>query len=286
VLEGQTVNADQKSITEVKNYQLALSEIEKLGVEKLPLTIEQILNLHRILMNHLLPEEKMGKFRQGEIYIVDDHGDREDIRFTGVDPKKVPFLVNELLLWLEHAELEDLHPILRASIFHSHFVNIHPFSDGNGRMTRLLTALVLYKAGWDFRRIIVLEDFYNRDRQSYYNALRAASGDTFNEHCDFSPWIEYFTYGFLVEVRKVADAVMALGFANVAEESTPVYLDRDEVQIMDFLSTTGALTSSDVEDILGVAKRTSQLKIKSLLDKGLLDIHGNGPATYYTLKDK
>src|SRR5688572_5657568 len=90
VLEGQTVNADQKSIQEVKNYQASLSEIEAVAATETPVTIDQVLALHKVLMKGLLPDEKTGKFRQGEIYIVDDHGDgKEDVRFTGPDPKKV-----------------------------------------------------------------------------------------------------------------------------------------------------------------------------------------------------
>jgi Fic family protein len=166
VLAGQTINADQKSIQEVKNYQHALTEIDDLAQKSGPLTIDQILHIHKILMKGLLPEEKTGHFRPGDIYIVDDLGDgREKVRFHGPDSQKVPFLVNELLKWLVESEHENLHPILKAAIFHLHFVTIHPFSDGNGRITRLLTTYLLYKAGWDFRKILVLEDFYNRDRQ-------------------------------------------------------------------------------------------------------------------------
>ncbi|KKQ78301.1 MAG: hypothetical protein UT01_C0074G0001, partial [Candidatus Daviesbacteria bacterium GW2011_GWA1_38_7] len=163
VLEGGIVNADQRSIIEVKNYQLALQKIEEMAQTNLPLTIEKILDLHKALMRGLLEENKGGHFRPGPIYVVDDLGDgTEKLRFEGPEAKKVPFLINELLQWLNQAEKERLHPVLKAAVFHLQFVTIHPFSDGNGRMARLLTTYLLYKDGWDFRKIIVLEDYYNR----------------------------------------------------------------------------------------------------------------------------
>lgn len=283
VLAGMSVNADSKSIQEVRNYQKALQELEKLASQG-PITIEQILSLHHILMKDLLVSEKCGHFRKGSIYVVDDLGDgREKLRYEGPEPEKVPHLLNELLKWLVAAEKENIHPIIKAGIFHVQFVKIHPFTDGNGRSTRLLTNLILYKAGWDFRKIIVLDDYYNRDRQAYYNALTAASKEYYHEEEDITSWVEYFATGFLVEARKVAEAIVTAGFGKISDKEEQIFLDKDELKIMDFLTTTGKVTSSDVLEILGIAKRTSQLKLKNLMDKGLISPQGKGPSTYYTL---
>jgi Fic family protein len=283
VLSGMSVSADQRSIQEVKNYQAAIKEIDKLASQEGHLTITKILDLHKILMKGLLPEEKQGAWRSGPIYVVDDLGDgREQLRFEGPLAEKVLFLINELLTWLEHSEKEKLHPILRAGIFHLQFVSIHPFPDGNGRMTRLLTQYILYKAGWDFRKIIVLEDFYNTDRQEYYNAENEIQGHKYHEGQDMTNWLDYFVLGFLVEARKVRDGIKAVGFSKKDADSQ-IFLDRDEIQIMDFLTTTGQITSRDVEEILKIAKRTAQLKLKNLVDKKLIKMEGKGPASYYTL---
>lgn len=284
VLSGMSVAADQKSILEVKNYQLALQEVEKLARQNLPITQDQILALHGLLMKNLLPEEKTAHFRFGSIYVVDELGDgRENVRFQGPPAEKVRFLTNELLTWLAAKETRDLHPVLQAGIFHLQFVTIHPFSDGNGRSTRLLTTLILYKLGWDFRKILVLEDYYNRDRQSYYNALNTVQGNKYHEGADITIWLDYFTTGFLVEARKVAEAIASIGFGQVHDQSSQVFLDRDEIKIMDFLTTTGRLTSSDVMEVLGVAKRTAQLKLGNLIEKGLIEAQGRGPSTSYAL---
>lgn len=284
VLSGMSVVADPKSILEVRNYQLALQEVENLSERHSTLTIEQILKLHAIAMKGLLPDDKCGHFRPGDIYIVDDLGDgREKLRYEGPQARRVAFLVQELLKWLIQAAKQDLHPIIIAGIFHSQFVHIHPFSDGNGRITRLLTILLLYKFGWDFRKILVLEDYYNKARQAYYNSLALGWGSKYHEGAEFTGWLEYFIEGFLVEAKKVADDILSIGFGKVSEKGEQIYLDKDGIKIMDFLTTTGKLTSQDVVEILGVAKRTAQLKLKNLVEKGLIKPQSSGPATYYTL---
>lgn len=284
VLAGMSVNADSKSITEVRNYQKVLQEIEKMAPHKKAITIEDILNLHGLMMTGLLEDKKVGHFRPGPIYVIDELGDgREKLRYEGPPSSKVAYLIMELLKWISGADKDEIHPIVKAALFHLQFVTIHPFADGNGRMARLLTTLILYRDNWDFRRIIVLEDYYNRNRQGYYNALNEIQGNHYHEGEDSTHWLEYFVTGFLIEAKKVAEAIAQIGFGKVSDISEQVFLDKDEIKIMDFLSTTGRMTSKDVEDILNIAKRTSQLKLKGLLDKKLIQLKGKGPSTYYIL---
>ncbi len=287
VLSGMSISGDAKSILEVKNIQNAIREMEKMVEQKKPIGIEDILFLHGILMKGLVEPEKTGHFRKDDIYVIDDLGDgREKLRYKGPDHKKVPFLINELLSWLVKAEKMEIHPIIKAAILHVHFVTIHPFTDGNGRMARLLTALSLYRDNWDFRKIIVLEDYYNRDRLAYYNALNYVQGEHYHEGEDLTPWIEYFTEGFLIEAKKVYESVKLAGFGKVSDRDEQVFLDSDELKIMDFVTTTGKITSSEVVKILSIAKRTSQVKLKELVEKGLLKMESSGPSTFYSLLEK
>lgn len=284
VLSGMSVSADSKSILEVKNYQEAVKEIEKLADEKVHLNAEIILKIHKIAMKGLLEPQKTGKFRPGDIYIIDElGGGKEKLRYKGPPAEKVPFLINELLLWIQEANKQKLHPVLKAGIFHTQFVHIHPFSDGNGRVTRLLSNLLLYLDGWDFRKVIVLEEFYNKDRQEYYNALAYGWEIEYHEGAEITDWMDYFITGFLVESRKVRDVITSLGF-DKASVSSQMYLDQDEVKIMDYLATMLKIRSDDVMEVLHIAKRTAQLKLKNLVEKGLIEVQGKGPSTFYTLK--
>lgn len=285
VIEGKTVRAAQKDIIEVENYYKALQLLDKLSKSKHELSNEEILPLHKAVIDGLVDKKKSGKFRSAAVYVLDDLGDgREVLRFKPPPAKQVILLINDLLAWLKQSKKENVHPIIRAGILHLEFVSIHPFTDGNGRVTRLLTQLQLYREDWDFRKILVLEDYYNRDRMSYYNALNAVQGPKYKRNSDFTSWLEYFTSGFLVEARKAMEQIKSIGFGKVSKKNEQIFLDKDEIQIMDFLSTTGRITSEDVMDILGIAKRTAQFKLKRLVDNGLLERHGATTALFYTLK--
>lgn len=287
VLEGKSVRASQKDILEVENYYQALKMLENLARSKSPINIDEILRLHKKATEGLVEKDKTGKFRPADVYVLDDLGDgREMLRFKAPDASQVKKLVEDLLVWLKASKKEGVHPIIRAGILHLQFVSIHPFTDGNGRVARLLTQLQLYRDGWDFRKILVLEDYYNRDRMSYYNAENRAQGKNYQKDMDYTIWLEYFTTGFLVEARKALEQIQSIGFGKVSKKGEQIFLDRDEIQIMDFLTTTGRITSDDVVDILRVAKRTAQLKLKNLSDKGLLKLKGKGPSSYYILATK
>lgn len=284
VIEGQTVRAPQKDILEVENYYKALQKLEEMAKQKHTITLDEVLLLHKMVIDGLVEKEKTGNYRPADVYIIDDlGGGKEKLRFKAPNAKKVPKLVEDLLEWLDQSKKEGVHPIIKAAVLHLQFVTIHPFTDGNGRVARLLTQLQLYRDGWDFRKILVLEDYYNRNRMSYYNAENFAQGTSYQEDMDFTTWLEYFTTGFLVETRKVLEQIQSIGFGHVSKKSEQIFLDRDEIQIMDFLTTTGRVTSDDVVDILKLAKRSAQLKLKSLVDKKLLKPQGKGPSTYYIL---
>lgn len=284
VIEGKSVRAPQKDILEVENYYQALKMLDELAKSKAPITLDEVLKLHQKVTEGLVEKEKVGKFRPADVYVLDDLGDgREMLRFKAPPAPQVKKLVEDLLEWLKDSKKQSIHPIIRAGILHLQFVSIHPFTDGNGRVARLLTQLQLYRDAWDFRKILVLEDYYNRDRMSYYNAENRAQGKNYQKDMDYTTWLEYFTTGFLVEARKALEQIQSIGFGKVSKKNEQIFLDRDEIQIMDFLTTTGAVTSEDVVDILGVAKRTAQLKLKGLSDKGLLKLKGKGPSSFYSL---
>lgn len=284
VFEGQTVRAPQKDILEVENYLNGLKLLDKLSKSSGELTLDEILNTHKIVINGLVEKEKAGTIRPADVYVLDDLGDgREVLRFKAPPSSQVSKLLSDLLDWLKAVKKDKIHPILIAGIFHLEFVSIHPFTDGNGRVTRLLTQLLLYRLKWDFRKIIVLEDYYNQNRLAYYNALHSEEGKEYIQGREFTSWLEYFTTGFLVEAKKVSEKIQSIGYGKVSKKSEQIFLDKDEIQMMDFLSTTGRITSDDVSDILNITKRSAQLKIKKLLNNQLIQIQGSGPGTYYIL---
>lgn len=107
------------------------------------------------------------------------------------------------------SEEEDLNPVIVAGIAHLELAAIHPFTDGNGRTARALATLILYKRGYDFRHLFALEDYYNKDLQSYYASIN--TGENYeNRKADITTWLEYFIEGFREEIMQVKGRVTTL----------------------------------------------------------------------------
>lgn len=283
VLGGEKVKADPKSIDEVKNYQDALLLVDRIADAKENFNIEDVLAIQRQVTKGILESQKSGYFRPSTVYVVNTIDNIDKVMYRPPSAKKVPVLVTDLLSWLKGGG-KDLHPVISAGILHLEFASIHPFTDGNGRTTRLLTQLYLMQNSWDFRRILVLDEYYNQDRLEYYNALQIEK--TYRERIgqDITSWLEYFTDGFLVEAVRVKSDIQSTGLDKVPGKGEQVFVDKDEIPIIEFMITVGRITSGDVADILKVAKRTAQLKLKKLVEKGLIKQEGSGTAVYYILK--
>lgn len=285
LMDGGKISAAEKEILEVKNYQKAIKKMEEIGTIKKTFNLPDVLLLHKILTHGLVPEEKNGKLRPNMVYVANiDAKGNEEVVYTPPATKKVKEHLEELISWV-HGNTQTIHPIITAGILHYQFVTIHPFTDGNGRLTRLLTQLHLYQKAYDFKKILVLDEYYYRNRKEYYEALD--TGETFDTRIgvDLTNWLEYFTDGFVEEARRVKENLQAMGFAKKLEQNEQIFLDKDQVKIMDFAATTGRITSSDVVDILHMPKRTAQAKLKDLTDQKLLAKRGKGPATYYILRN-
>ena len=112
-------------------------------------------------------------------------------------PSDVPALMRELVAWLR-AETA-VHPVLVAGVAQFQLVHIHPFVDGNGRTSRLLSTLYLYRAGYDFKRLFTLSEFYDRDRAQFYRALQEVR----ERDLDLTGWLEFFVDGLATQLAEV-----------------------------------------------------------------------------------
>jgi Fic family protein len=279
------VDAPQRDIFEVQNYLNALKYIGQVVEKKQAITEKILLKIHKLVTDKTLDQESSGKYRKGPIYVVRRRlGLPNEVMYTGPDAKKVSGLCADLVDWIRESEKRDVDPIIVAGIVHQEIAVIHPFNDGNGRTARALATLILYKRGYDFRRLFALEDYYNKDRQRYYKAINI--GKTYDERkVDFTSWLEYFTKGFKGEIDNVKNKIMALS-AKLDDENinSQIYLDKDQMKILDFLDKIGKINVNDVVDILDCPKRTAQFHLQKLKKTGIIKQIGNGPASAYILK--
>ncbi|MDP3994970.1 MAG: Fic family protein [bacterium] len=273
VAKGEKVTAAENEILEVKNYLEALKLVDE---SEKAFGTKEILNIHKTVTLGLIDKNKVGMFRKSPVYVVNILASGiEKIIYTPPKFGMVEPLVDELVAWMNSKD--EIHPIIKAGIFHYQFVSIHPFVDGNGRSARLLTLLSLYQSGYTFKKSLVLEDYYNNDRKRYYESLQTGKDFEERKNADLTSWLEYFTQGFLFETQRLKDQI--LSFSNLSKGD--VVLNVDELKIVDFAVNLGKVTSGDVADMLDIPKRTAQDKLKKLVNSGVLKKIGLGPNTYY-----
>lgn len=274
--DGEKVIAEHKQILEVENYLRSLKLVDKIHESKKSFDEKEILSIHKSVTTGLIDENKVGVFRRGPVYIVNISLFERQLVYTPPKFDKVRPLIKDLLEWMNKED--EIHPIIKAGIFHYQYVSIHPFIDGNGRSTRLLTLLYLYQKGYVFKKSMILDNYYNNDRKSYYQNLQTGKDFESRENADLTNWLEYFTEGFLFEAQKVKDLI--LSFSKKSKASA--VLNKDELKIVDFAVNIGKITSDEVVDILSVPKRTAQDKLQKLVSLKILKKKGSGSNTYYT----
>lgn len=284
IAEHKKINAPLRDVYEVENYLKALRYISKVVEKKQAIAERVILRIHKLVTDRTLSEEQSGHYRKGLVYVVRQQlGMPDKVLYTAPGAQKVPQLMSDLVEWIRNTEKEDVHPIIVAGIVHQEIAAIHPFSDGNGRTARALATLILYERSYDFRRLFALEDYYNKDRPQYYKRINI--GKNYEERrTDFTPWLEYFVKGFKEEIDDVKAKVISLSRRKVGEEAdSQIFLDKDQIKIIEFLEQVGKITVQDVTDILECPKRTAQLQLQKLKKIKMIQQIGKGPSSAYIL---
>jgi len=282
---NKKIDAPIRDIVEVQNYLKALKYIGQAVAKKQAISERVILKIHRLVTAGTLSDEQSGHYRKGPIYVVRrKFGWPDETVYTGPMAAKAPGLVKDLAQWLLESIKKDIHPIIAAGVAHQEIAAIHPFNDGNGRTARALATLILYERGYDFRRLFALEDYYNKDRPKYYAAINIGKNHE-ERKVDFTPWLEYFVKGFKEEIDNVKERIKSLELKKIdAKIQSQVYLDKGQMQILDFLDQVGKITARDVMDILNCPQRTAQLYLQKLKKLGTIKQVGKGPASGYVFR--
>jgi Fic family protein len=193
-----------------------------------------------------------------------------EVIYTPPPPTDVPPLMRELVDWL--GAKTKIHPVLVAGIAQFQLVHIHPFLDGNGRTSRLLSTLCLYRAGFDFKRLFTISEFYDRDRPAFYRAIQGV-----REHdMDLTGWLEFFVGGLATQMEEVkARGTIAIRADVVARAH---HLNDRQSAVLAEILLAGRLGVADLESLFStVNRRTLQRDLKRLLEKGLVREMGSSP---------
>jgi len=281
VLEGKKVDANARDIYEVKNYKKALDYISKR--KSSVITENDILNIHKYTTRNVLPKEKSGHYRQEPVYVVKRTAISTEVVYTCPHHKEVQKLVSSLCKWINKARKEKLSPILLAGIAHAELAAIHPFVDGNGRTARLFSTLILYTENYDFRKLFALDNYYNKNRPSYYKAIHLGKNYKERSTSSLTDWLDYFVQGFLAEIEFVMDKIKPFLYSGKAG-GKKLILSKRELIVLDFLNEMNSVTSKDIEDVLTVSKRTAQRLLATLIKKKLIIKHGTKKDARYSIR--
>ncbi len=260
-------------VRELINWRQAFDFVKQQA--SLPVKAEMILEIHRLLVDGVRGGSAgPGEYRNRQNYIVDQATDQ--VVYTPPPPGEVEGLMEQFVRWLQAPS--KLHPVIISGIAQFQLVHIHPFRDGNGRASRLLSTLCLYRAGYDFRRMFTLSEYYDRDRAAFYRAIQGVR----DSGMDLTGWLEYFVRGLAVQLfevkRRSEDGLRADAMARAHG------LNQRQRQILFLLLVQGTAGIQQVERRAGSAnRRTLQRDLACLVELGLVTTSGATSSLRYRL---
>lgn len=246
----------------------------------IPITENHLKQLHRDLLRYSYKDERhRGDYKKlpNNVVALDADGKMIGVVFETASPFDTPRRMNELVAWLKDArELGRVHPLLIVAIFIVTFLEIHPFQDGNGRLSRILTTLLLLQAGYIYVPYSSLESVIEHNKEAYYVALRKTQQSLKSDAPDWQPWMLFFMRAMQQQKRRLSAKVEK-------EKITLVTMSVLAIQILDYVSDHGRVTTRDMVRVAGASPNTLKTLFRTLVSKGLLVRNGGGRSTWYGL---
>lgn len=268
--------------------------------EIIPLTENYIKQLHSILLKYSSKDERhRGEYKtiSNSVSAFDENGEEIGVAFETASPFDTPNLMKELIDWMnDNLEKKFYHPLILISVFVIHFLAIHPFQDGNGRLSRVLTNLLLLKTGYSYTAYSSLEAVVEDNKSEYYLALRKTQQTMKSNEPDYSAWIDYFIK--MLEKQKVRleykiNQINMNNVENHTEENIfKNYASKNEEEIIEDLPIAAVKIYKLFEEVdrvdlkyihANVDEHEGKIKraLKLMQDKGLIKKHGVTNGAWY-----
>ncbi|MBI4563467.1 MAG: Fic family protein [Planctomycetes bacterium] len=279
ILAGKRVpEANPDDVRELLNYRKAFDFVSKYLKSGGPITEGLIREIHRRLVEGVRGGAAApGAYRKVQNYVVNSATGKAV--YTPPPPQDVPPLMQELVAWLNQPG--DVHAVLVSGIAQFQLVHIHPFVDGNGRASRLLATLCLYRAGYDFKRLFTISEYYDRDRAAFYRAIQSVR----EQAMDMTGWIEYFVEGLSTQMQEVTERGKRSMRRDVLVKQHD--LNKRQAAILGLLFEQDAVRIPEFEARCpGVNRRTLQRDLAQLEEVGLVRRKGAARQAAYLLGAK
>jgi len=273
---GENVpEADPDDARELLNYRSAFKFVSECLDSGDPITEGMIREIHRKLVEGVRGGKAApGEYRRIQNYVVNSV--TGEVIYTPPSAVEVPIMMSEMVNWL-NSEL-NIHPVLVSGIVQFQLVHIHPFLDGNGRASRLLSTLCLYKAGYDFKRLFTISEYYDRDRPAFYKSIQSVR----DNGMDLTVWLDYFVTGLetqMIEVKQRGEQVIR---RDVLVQKHG--LNKRQGKALDLLMEKDLMHISELEEICPeVTRRTLQRDLYNLIELNLVRLKGSARQSNYEL---
>lgn len=248
--------------------------------DEMSITENHLKQLHQVLLKYSTKDEE----HRGEYKKIDNHVEAFDadgkslgIIFETATPFETPLVVQALLDWYHKNSIEEKnHPLILIAMMIVVFLAIHPFKDGNGRLSRILTTLLLLRSGYDYVPYSSMESIIEANKENYYVALRRTQQSLRSGEAAWEPWVLYFLKTMLHQKNNLA--------AKIEEE----YVLRSNLpplskNILEWIKMHGAASVKELEAATKGNRNTIKAHLKQLQQGGHLKIHGQGKGTRYTI---
>lgn len=244
------------------------------------LTESHVRQLHRDLLAFSEGDDwHRGSYKtsSNSVTAFDDQGRQVGVMFETASPFETPRLMGELIAWFNlEREAHRLHPLLRIGIFVVVFLEIHPFQDGNGRLSRVLITLLLLQAGYAYVPYSSLESVIETSKDRYYLALRQTQGTIRTDAPNWQPWLTFF-------LRALQQQMARLRIKVERERLLSATLPALSEQILDHARVHGRVTIGNLVTLTGVSRNTLKAHFRALVAQHLLVLHGAGRGAWYGL---
>ena len=249
--------------------------------EDIPFTENYIKQMHQILLQYSEKDSwHRGNYKtnSNSVAALDEHGAQIGIVFQTATPFETPSLMTELVDWVnQEREAHRLHPLLVIALCIVVFLEIHPFQDGNGRLSRVLTTLLLLQAGYTHVPYSSLESVIEEDEEAYYLALRQTQSTIRTESPNWQPWLVFF-------LRSLAEQARRLEKKVEREKLVLAALPGLSLRIVEFAREHGRVTIGEAIRLTGASRNTLKQHFRALVEKGYLNLHGRGRGAWYELR--
>ena len=237
--------------------------------------------LHRDLLRHSTKDHRhRGEYKTApnSVAAFDETGAQIGIVFETSSPFDTPRLMTELVKWFnEVTARKQLHPLLAIGIFVVVFLEIHPFQDGNGRLSRVLTTLLLLRSGYAYVPFTSLESVIEQSKEGYYLALHQTQGTIRTETPDWEPWLHFFANALQKQMHRLRQKVER-------ERLMMGALPELSAQLIDLVRDQGRLTIGDAAKLTGISRNTLKQHLRVLVNDQHLSLNGAGRGAWYSLR--